>query len=144
MKDPMFDKALSKAQLSAWQSLKSVVTNFLGNYQRAEYKKEIEELLKSFHQLRARMLVELHFLRSLFSEELWRFEWRAGWAFSPRHSHYRRVLPRLLGCKLSYWLLLVLETGCSGWWVQEEVPEKTFHSFLCIFQFTMEQIGPLA
>ena len=26
IKDPMFDKALSKAELSAWQSLKSVVT----------------------------------------------------------------------------------------------------------------------
>ena len=29
MKDPMFDEALSKAELSAWESLKSVVTNIL-------------------------------------------------------------------------------------------------------------------
>ena len=33
---------------SAWQSLKSAVTNILGNHQSAEYEKEIEELLKSF------------------------------------------------------------------------------------------------
>ena len=32
MKDPMSDEALSKAELSTWQSLKLVVSNFLGNY----------------------------------------------------------------------------------------------------------------
>ena len=50
--------------LSAWQSLKSVVTNFPGNYWRAEYEKEIKELQKSFRHLEARMSVKLHFLRS--------------------------------------------------------------------------------
>ena len=30
MKDPMFDETLVEAKLSAWQSLKLVVTNFLG------------------------------------------------------------------------------------------------------------------
>ena len=48
MKDLMFDEALREAKLSAWQSLKSVVTNFLGNHWCAEYEKEIE---KSFRQL---------------------------------------------------------------------------------------------
>ena len=62
IKDPMFDKALSKAEMSIWQSLKSAITNFLGNHQSAEYKKEIEELLKNFCQLRAQMSVKLHFL----------------------------------------------------------------------------------
>ena len=64
MKDPMFDETLSKAEQSTWQSLRSVVTNFLGNQQRAEYEKEIEELLKCFRQLRARMSVKMNFLRS--------------------------------------------------------------------------------
>ena len=53
MKNPMFDEPLSEAKLSAWQSLKSIVTNFLGNHQIVEYKKEIEELLQSFCQIRA-------------------------------------------------------------------------------------------
>ena len=48
MKDATFDVALSKAEQCAWQSLKSVVTNFLRNQRCAEYKKEIEELLTSF------------------------------------------------------------------------------------------------
>ena len=64
MKDPMFDEALSNAELSTWKLLKSVVTNFLRNHQSAEYEKEIEEPLKSFHQLGAQMSVKLHFLWS--------------------------------------------------------------------------------
>ena len=56
----MFDEA--KAELSAWQPLKSTVTNFLQNHWNAEYDMEPQELLKSFHQLGARMSVKLHFL----------------------------------------------------------------------------------
>ena len=40
MKDPVFGEALSEAELSAWQSLKSIVINYLGNHQCAEYEKE--------------------------------------------------------------------------------------------------------
>ena len=43
----MFEEALSEAELSAWQSLKSVVTNFLENHRNTDYEKGIEELLKS-------------------------------------------------------------------------------------------------
>ena len=60
----MFDESPSKVELFARQSLKSRVTNFQGNHQSAEYEKEIDELLKSFRQLRARMSVKLHFLQS--------------------------------------------------------------------------------
>ena len=49
----MFNEALSNAELFAWQSLKPVVTNFLGNHWSVEYKKEIEEPLKTFCHLRA-------------------------------------------------------------------------------------------
>ena len=66
MKDPMFDRVLSKAKLFTWRSLKSVVTNFLKNLGSAEYEKETEEQLKSFRQLEARMSVKLHFLQSYF------------------------------------------------------------------------------
>ena len=64
VKDPIFDEVLSEAELTGGQSLKSVVTNFLGNQRSAEYRKEIEELLKRFRQLGTQMSVTLHFLRS--------------------------------------------------------------------------------
>ena len=64
MKELMFDKALSEAEVSPWQSLESVVTNLLGNLWCTKYKKEIEELLKRFHQLGAQRSVKLHFLQS--------------------------------------------------------------------------------
>ena len=53
MKYPMFNETYSEDELSAWQSQKSVVTNFLGNLRSVEYEKEIAELLKSFCQLGA-------------------------------------------------------------------------------------------
>ena len=50
VKNSMFAEALSDSELSAWQSLKSVVTNILENHRNAKYKKEIDDLLKSFCQ----------------------------------------------------------------------------------------------
>ena len=63
MQAPKFDKTLSQAELSTWQSLKTVVANFLGNHRSAEYKKGIEDLQKVFRLLGTRMTVKLHFLR---------------------------------------------------------------------------------
>ena len=64
MKDSTFDDALSATELSAWGSLKSVITNFLGKNRCEEYEKEVDELLKNFQKLGARMSVKMHFLRS--------------------------------------------------------------------------------
>ena len=64
MKDSTFDDALSATKLSAWVSLKSVITNFLGKNRCEEYEKEVDELLKNFQKLGARMSVKMHFLRS--------------------------------------------------------------------------------
>ena len=64
LKDSMFNDALSAAQLSAWGSLKSVITNFLGKNRSAEYEKEVDELLKNFQKLGACVSVKMHFLRS--------------------------------------------------------------------------------
>ena len=130
IKDPILDEALSEAELSAWQSLKSVVTNFLGNHWSTEYEKEIEDILKSSCRLGA----QLHL-------DNWRFEWRAKWALSPRRSHYGRTLPRSVGCILAQWLMLVLETGCGGCWTLEEVPKKTF--LVLFFVFFLVYYGTL-
>ena len=47
----MFDEALSKAELSIEQSIKSVATNVKGNHRSMDYKKKIDEPRKSFRQL---------------------------------------------------------------------------------------------
>ena len=64
MKDSTFNDALSAVELSAWRSLKSVITNFLRNHWSAEYEKEVDELLRNFQKLGACMSVKFHFLRS--------------------------------------------------------------------------------
>ena len=76
-KDSMFDDALSAAELSAWRSLKSVITNFLGNNRSAEYEKEVDELLKNFSKIKG-SYVSQNALSTvplrLFPSELWRPE----------------------------------------------------------------------
>ena len=74
MKVPLLDEALSEVEQSACQSLKSVVKNFRGNHWNAEYKKEIEELLKSSHQLKPQMSVKLLFLQSYLDYFLKNYE----------------------------------------------------------------------
>ena len=76
MKNLMFDEVLSEAELSAWQSLKSVVTNLLGNQWSAGNQWEIsgvrntrKKQLKSYRQLGAFSAVTL----GQFSKELRRF-----------------------------------------------------------------------
>ena len=66
MKDQVIYEALSEAKQSARLSLRSEITNFMGNYRSAEDEKEIAELLKCFCQLRAWMSVKQHFLQSYF------------------------------------------------------------------------------
>ena len=132
MKNPMFDEALSEAKLSTGQLPKSVVTNFLGNHRSAEYEKETEEFPSNRGTNVSQTALSMVTL-GLFSKELWRFEWRAGWVPSPRHSHYGSALPKPVGCRRSRWLLLVLKTRCSNCRVQEKVHEKAFHSWIASF-----------
>ena len=77
MKDPMFYKALSEAELSVWQSLKSIVTKILVNHLSAEHEKDIEEIRKSFPSTRGTNVSQTAFSAvtlGQFSKELWRFE----------------------------------------------------------------------
>ena len=74
MKDSVFNEALSKSELSAWHSLKSVVVNLLENHRSAEYEKEIQELLKSFRGMNISQNVFFAVTLGLFSKELKRFE----------------------------------------------------------------------
>ena len=47
------------------------------------------------------------------------------------------------GCKLSRWLLLVLETGCSGCRTQKKVPENTFHPWIASFVYFSVYCGTM-
>ena len=128
IKNPIFDEALSEAEQSTSLSLKSVVTNFQKNYRSTEYEKEIEELLKSFHQLGARMSVKLHLLlwQLYHFPKNWRFERGAGGVLSQRHSHCGKALPRLVRCKLSHWQLLMLVMRCGSYREQEKSLKRLF------------------
>ena len=63
MKDPVFDETRSKAELSAWQSLKSVVTNFQGKSPERGIQERNSRATEEFLPTQTRLSVKLHFLQ---------------------------------------------------------------------------------
>lgn len=64
VKDSTFDDVLNSTERSAWQSPKSVISQFLGNRRSPEYEEIVEQLLENFRALGARMSKMMHCLRS--------------------------------------------------------------------------------
>ena len=59
-----FDLRLNPVELAALNALKSVVANFLGNYHHDQYADMVDDMLKAYEQLAARMSLKMHFLHS--------------------------------------------------------------------------------
>ena len=53
IKETSFDDALNPAEVFPWLSLKSVITNFLGNHRSSQYQKVVDELMENFCQIDA-------------------------------------------------------------------------------------------
>ena len=136
MKDPMFDEALIKAKLSARQSLKLVVKDFLGKYLSAEYMKEIEGLPKSFCQHGARMSVKLHFL----CLHLDYFPKNCEDLSEEQGEHFHRDIHIMEECYQGRWDVIFITDYC---WclirdtVAAEHSRKFLNLLLCVFHFTL-------
>ena len=55
---------MNPVELFAWLSLKSAISNFLGNHRSSQYQRVVDELTKNFRQNDARISVKMCFLRS--------------------------------------------------------------------------------
>ena len=53
IKETSFDDALNPAEVFPWLSLKSVITNFLGNHRSSQNQKVVDELMENFCQIDA-------------------------------------------------------------------------------------------
>ena len=53
--------------MGAWESLKEVIRNFLGNHKRSNYEAIIKNMLRNFQILDFLMSLKLHFLYSHLS-----------------------------------------------------------------------------
>ena len=58
------DSRLNPLELAAWNALKSVVANFLGNHRHDQYADIVDRMMKAYEQLGARMPLKMHFLHS--------------------------------------------------------------------------------
>jgi len=59
-----FDSRLKPLELAAWNALKSVVANVLGNHRRDQYADIVDRVLKVYEQLGALISIKMHFLHS--------------------------------------------------------------------------------
>ena len=59
-----FDSRLNPVEQAAWNALKSVVADFLGNQPHEQYADMVDDMLKAYEQLGARMSLKMHFLHS--------------------------------------------------------------------------------
>ncbi|KAJ4439665.1 hypothetical protein ANN_07793 [Periplaneta americana] len=59
MNDVKFDDTMEDKERNAWLALKSIIKNFLGNHKSPEYEQAVEELLRSYQALGARMSIKI-------------------------------------------------------------------------------------
>jgi hypothetical protein len=64
LKDPNFDESMDDSERKAWLSFKSIVSSFLGNHRSTDYERVVNDLLKNYQTLGARMSIKMHFLSS--------------------------------------------------------------------------------
>ena len=64
LKDKDFDIKVVGIERNAWRKFSTVIEGFLGNKGSSEYVSHVNELMKSFEKLGARMSIKMHFLQS--------------------------------------------------------------------------------
>ena len=62
--DENFQKHLNTKELEAWNTLKMVAENFLGNHKAENYIEIVENMIEAFRRLGSKMSLKLHFLHS--------------------------------------------------------------------------------
>lgn len=64
LKQTCFETKLNEKEAPAWESFKSIVTNFLGNNKSPNYREIVTELLSNYKELGCNMSLKIHFLHS--------------------------------------------------------------------------------
>ena len=74
LRDEQFDSVICGREKAAWNALRLVVKNFLGNFKAENYRELVDNLLYSYNNLGCNMSLKMHFLHSHlnFSRKLWR------------------------------------------------------------------------
>lgn len=62
MRNGAFDDCLSEDELSAWQNIKAVLENVIGNFRAHNWKSYVDNMLQSFEKINVNMSLKIHFL----------------------------------------------------------------------------------
>ena len=103
LKDPHFEKSLSKLEFCVWQAFKWLCVNFLGNAKSPSFQAGVDDFLEAYSKMGCRMSLKMHFLHShlnFFPTNLGAVSDEQG------DSSYGSSLPRFLECGNDGGLLL--------------------------------------
>ena len=64
IRDPEFEKSMTKLESEAWKAFVLVVKNFLGNIKASNYEELITNMLYAFKSLGCNMIIKMHYLFS--------------------------------------------------------------------------------
>ena len=64
IRDPEFEKSMTKRESEAWKAFVLVVKNFLGNIKASNYEELITNMLYTFKSLGCNMSIKMHYLFS--------------------------------------------------------------------------------
>ena len=118
LKDENFNRNLSQLELQAWQGLKTVIQQFLGNNRSSNYKELVANMLYAFQNLGCRMSVKMHFLHShlnYFPENCGKFSEEQGERF---HQEIAVMEERYQG----QWNVSMIADYC--WCLKQEDPAQ--------------------
>lgn len=62
MRSGTFDDCLSEDELIAWQNIKAVLENVIGNFRAHNWKSYVDNMLQSFEKINVNMSLKIHFL----------------------------------------------------------------------------------
>lgn len=62
MRNGAFDDCLSEDELIAWQNIKAVLENVIGNFRAHNWKSYVDNMLQSFEKINVNMPLKIHFL----------------------------------------------------------------------------------
>ena len=64
LRDEQFDSIICGREKAAWNAVRLVVKNFLGNFKAENYRELVDNLLYSYNNLGCNMSLKMHFLHS--------------------------------------------------------------------------------
>jgi len=120
-KDQQFEAVLSDKEKAAWQSFEKVSNGFLENFNAANFRELVQDLVNSYEQLGCNMSLKMHFLFS----HLDFFPLNCGDVSDKHGEHFHQDISVMEQRYKGKWSAVMLGDYC--WMMKRDAPETKYH-----------------